>query len=460
MDAKTSSETLRKRNGSFPSVKSDSPTSPGSPREAQPPISGISNRHLQGLPGAFWTPKRPPKRCENATVRSQVSNLIPPPPREAPGRLNPPFRESQTGIFKASRGLFDAKTSSETLRKRNGSFPSVKSDSPTSPGSPREAQPPISGISNRHLQGLPGAFLTPKRPPKRCENATVRSQVSNLIPPPPREAPGRLNPPFRESQTGIFKASRGLFDAKTSSETLRKRNGSFPSVKSDSPTSPGSPREAQPPISGISNRHLQGLPGAFWTPKRPPKRCENATVRSQVSNLIPPPPREAPGRLNPPFRESQTGIFKASRGLFGRQNVLRNVRGAFFGEALSSETAPLVRPPNHRHVFRQRGQRKESCRCRCLRTYRHSKNIPGHRTLAGLHLLPHGLRRSSEKRAPRASAYHDAFFFFSFFFVFSRIILRSLFLPGDTQCPPITSRCVCNKHYHVSFWGSCSRLCL
>ena len=66
-------------------------------------------------------------------------------------------------------------------------------------------------------------------------------------------------------------------------------------------------------------------PGGFLTPKRPPKRCENATVRSQVSNLIPPPPREAPGRLNPPFRESQTGIFKASRGLFGRQNVLRNV---------------------------------------------------------------------------------------------------------------------------------------
>ena len=87
----------------------------------------------------------------------------------------------------------------------------VKSDSPTSPGSPREAQPPVSGISNKHLQGLPGAFLTPKRPPKRCENATVRSQVSNLIFTPPREAPGKLNPPFRGSQTSIFKASRGLF---------------------------------------------------------------------------------------------------------------------------------------------------------------------------------------------------------------------------------------------------------
>ena len=49
------------------------------------------------------------------------------------------------------------------------------------------------------------------------------------------------------------------------------------------------------------------------------------TVRSQVSNLISPPPQEAPGKLNPPFWESQTGIFKASRGLFGRQNVLRNV---------------------------------------------------------------------------------------------------------------------------------------
>ena len=41
--------------------------------------------------------------------------------------------------------------------------------------------------------------------------STVRFQVSNLIPPPPREAPGKLNPPFRESQTSIFKASRGLF---------------------------------------------------------------------------------------------------------------------------------------------------------------------------------------------------------------------------------------------------------
>ena len=57
----------------------------------------------------------------------------------------------------------------------------------------------------------------------------------------------------------------------------------------DSPTPPGSPREAQPPVSGISNTHLQGLPEAFSTPKRLPKRCENATVRSQVSNLIPPP---------------------------------------------------------------------------------------------------------------------------------------------------------------------------
>ena len=41
---------------------------------------------------------------------------------------------------------------------------------------------------------------------------------SNLIFPPPREAPGKLNPPFREShppfresQTSIFKASRGRF---------------------------------------------------------------------------------------------------------------------------------------------------------------------------------------------------------------------------------------------------------
>ena len=205
------------------------------------------------------------------------------------------------------------------MRKRNGSFPSAKSDSPTSPGSSREAQPPVLGISDKHLQGPPGAFLTPKRPPNRCENATVRSQVSNLIPPPPREASGKLSLPFWESKTSIFKASRGpggFFDAETSSETLRKRNGSLPSVKSDSPTSPGSPREAQSPVSGSSNKHLQGLPGAFWTPKRPPKRCENATVRSQVSNLIFSPPREAPGKLNPSFRESQTSIFKASRGLF------------------------------------------------------------------------------------------------------------------------------------------------
>ena len=99
----------------------------------------------------------------------------------------------------------DAKTSSETLRKRNGSFPSVESDFPTSPRSPRKAQPPVSGISNRHLQGPPGAFLTPKRPPKRCENATVRSQVSNLIPQTPREAPGKLKLPFWGSQTNVFK---------------------------------------------------------------------------------------------------------------------------------------------------------------------------------------------------------------------------------------------------------------
>ena len=59
---------------------------------------------------------------------------------------------------------------------------SVKSGFPTSLGSPREAQLPVSGISNKHLQGLPGAFLTPKRLTKRCENATVRSQVAGAEP--------------------------------------------------------------------------------------------------------------------------------------------------------------------------------------------------------------------------------------------------------------------------------------
>ena len=134
-----------------------------------------------------------------------------------------------------------------------------------------------------------------------------------------------LKPPFGDLKQTSSRPPGGFSDAKTSSETLRKRNGSFPSVKSDSPNSPGSPREPQTPVLGISNKRLQGLPGAFLTPKRPPKRCENATIRSQVSNLIPPPPREAPGKLNPPFRESQASIFKASRGLFWRQNVFRNV---------------------------------------------------------------------------------------------------------------------------------------
>ena len=188
-----------------------------------------------------------------------MSNLIFPPPGKPPGSSTPRFGNLKQASSRPPGGFFGAKTSSETLPKRNGSFPSVKSDSATPPGSPRE------------------------------------------------------------SQTSIFKASRppgGFLDAKTSSETLRKRNGSFPSVKSDSATPLGSPREAQPPVSGISNKHLQGLPGAFLAPKRLPKRCENATVRSQVSNLIFPPPREAPGKLNPPFRESQTGILRASRGLF------------------------------------------------------------------------------------------------------------------------------------------------
>ena len=94
--------------------------------------------------------------------------------RSVRGRLNPPFRNFKQAASRPPGGFFGAKTSSETLRKRNGSFPSVKSDFPTPPGSPREAQPPGSGISNKHLQGLPGAFLAPKRRPLRIPRAKTQ----------------------------------------------------------------------------------------------------------------------------------------------------------------------------------------------------------------------------------------------------------------------------------------------
>ena len=79
------------------------------------------------------------------------------------------------GVYYCYQG--DAPGVAAQHREREERVFLFKSDFPTSPGSPRKAQPPVSGISNRHLQSLPGAFLTPKRPPKRCENATVRSQV-------------------------------------------------------------------------------------------------------------------------------------------------------------------------------------------------------------------------------------------------------------------------------------------
>ena len=82
-------------------------------------------------------------------------SIVPGPPGSSTSR----FGNLKQASSRPPGGFFDAKTSSETLRKRNGSFPSVKSDSPASPRSPREAQPPVSGISNKHLQGLPGAFL-------------------------------------------------------------------------------------------------------------------------------------------------------------------------------------------------------------------------------------------------------------------------------------------------------------
>src|SRR6056300_1652773 len=113
--------------------------------------------------------------------------------------------------FSSPPGSFpDAKTPSETLRKRNGSFPSVKSDSPTPQKAPGRLQPPFRGCQKNRFQALPGAFLTPKRLPKRCENATVRSQVSNLIPPLPRRPPGGSNPRIGDVKRIVFKPSRGL----------------------------------------------------------------------------------------------------------------------------------------------------------------------------------------------------------------------------------------------------------
>src|SRR6056300_1317778 len=124
-------------------------------------------------------------------------------------------------------GFPDAKTPSETLRKRNGSFPSVKSDSPTpqrAPGGsnprfgnvkrivfkPGRLKPPFRECQKNRFQALPGAFLTPKRLPKRCENATVRSQVSNLISPLPGRPPGGSTPRFGDVKRIVFKPSRGL----------------------------------------------------------------------------------------------------------------------------------------------------------------------------------------------------------------------------------------------------------
>jgi len=173
-DAKAPPETLRKRNGSFPSVKSDFPT-PQGPREAQTPVSGMSKAgrlkppfrgcqkiRFQALPEAFLTPKRPPKRCENATVRS------------------------------------------------------------------------LRGCQKIRFQALPEAFLTPKRPPKRCENATVRSQVPNLIFPLPK-APGRLKPPFPVQALGESLGCRDRLPARRGPGTGLKLNPpGLPEIKEKS----------------------------------------------------------------------------------------------------------------------------------------------------------------------------------------------------------------------------------
>lgn len=50
----------------------------------------------------------------------------------------------------------------------------------------------------------PGGSSEPWRPPKRCENAKFRSQVSNLILPPPREAPGNLKTWFLDEPNAVW----------------------------------------------------------------------------------------------------------------------------------------------------------------------------------------------------------------------------------------------------------------
>ena len=116
------------------------------------------------------------------------------------------------------KSLFRFSWWSRSQNHRDISFPNISGDPfrrVSTAATPRKApgrlNPPFRGCQKNRFQALPGAFLTPKRLPKRCENATVRSQVSNLIPQTPREAPGKLKPPFWGSQTNVFKASRGLF---------------------------------------------------------------------------------------------------------------------------------------------------------------------------------------------------------------------------------------------------------
>src|SRR6056300_809475 len=221
-------------------------------------------------------------------------------------------------------GFPDAKTPSETLRKRNGSFPSVESDFPTPRKAPGRLNPPFRGCQKNRFQALPGAFLTPKRLPKRCENATVRSQVSNLISPLPGRPPGGSTPGLGMAKEPFSSPPWGFPGAQRPSEKLRKFYGSFPSVESDFPTPRKAPGRLNPPFRGCQKNRFQALPGAFLTPNRPPKRCATATVRSQVSNLISPLPGRPPGGSTPRFGDVKRIVFKPSRGLSSRQTALRN----------------------------------------------------------------------------------------------------------------------------------------
>ena len=60
--------------------------------------------------------------------------------------------------------------------------------------------------------------------------------VSNPISHLPGKPPGSSTPRFGNLKQASSRPPGGFFDAKASSETLRKRNGSFPSVKSDFPS--------------------------------------------------------------------------------------------------------------------------------------------------------------------------------------------------------------------------------